>query len=155
MTKGVDEGSAGGSGLSRRGEGFCLLSHGLVPQCIQVRYSAMGPRARAGMKVRAPTRMITAVRNSTKSGVCVGSVPAPAGICFLQAREPRRGQDRNHDPEAPHEHGQAEGYVVEEGVGVQSGKSAAVVVRCRGEGIENLGKAVGAGIEDPRKARAR
>ena len=43
-----------------------------------------GPAGRSS----APTSTITLTRNATKSGVCVGSVPAPGRDCFLPAREP-------------------------------------------------------------------
>ena len=67
---------------------------------------------RAGMNVSAPTSTITATRNSTNSGVWVGSVPAPAGNSLLHDQGPGRSQHRYHKPESPDEHGAAERVVL-------------------------------------------
>ena len=48
----------------------------------------MGPRARAGINVSAPTMSTTEQRNPMNSGVCVGSVPALVGTIFFFASEP-------------------------------------------------------------------
>ena len=40
------------------------------------------------MKVSAPTMMMTPTSIATKSGVCVGSVPAPVGTIFLAPSAP-------------------------------------------------------------------
>ena len=40
--------------------------------------STIGPSARAGMNVRAPTMITVPTSSTTNSGVCVGSVPGPA-----------------------------------------------------------------------------
>ena len=40
------------------------------------------------MKVSAPTMTTTPISMATKSGVCVGSVPALGGTIFLRASEP-------------------------------------------------------------------
>ena len=40
------------------------------------------------MKVSAPTSTTTPTSSATNSGVCVGSVPAPAGTIFFRASEP-------------------------------------------------------------------
>jgi hypothetical protein len=53
-----------------------------------IRYSAIGPRARAGKKLRAPTIMITTISQIVKSGVWVGRVPGLDGIIFLRASDP-------------------------------------------------------------------
>ncbi len=40
------------------------------------------------MNVNAPTIITTLASKITNSGVCVGNVPAPTGVCFLRASEP-------------------------------------------------------------------
>ena len=52
------------------------------------RCSTIGPSASAGKKVSAPTSTITPISKTTNSGVCVGSVPGPAGTSFFSASEP-------------------------------------------------------------------
>src|SRR5262249_6339638 len=62
--------------------------HRHPPQAWSSRCWTTGPRARAGRKVRAPTMITTPISRVTKSGVCVGSVPGPAGTSFFWARDP-------------------------------------------------------------------
>src|SRR5262249_20208875 len=62
--------------------------HPHPPQAWSSRCSTTGPRARAGRNVRAPTMITTPISNVTKSGVCVGSVPGPAGTSFFWASDP-------------------------------------------------------------------
>src|SRR4029450_9149447 len=50
--------------------------------------SATAPSASAGKNVRPPTIMITPTSNPTKSGPCVGNVPADAGTIFFATSEP-------------------------------------------------------------------
>src|ERR1700730_13282790 len=52
------------------------------------RCSSIGPRARAGKKVRPPIIKITPIKRPTKSPPSVGKVPAEAGTIFLPASEP-------------------------------------------------------------------
>ncbi len=44
------------------------------------------------MNVRAPTTTMTPTSMATKSGVCVGNVPAPGGTSFFFAIEPARAK---------------------------------------------------------------
>ena len=84
---------------------FCETRHGhssrgarnapLINRC-----STIGPRASAGTNVRAPTMMTTPIRSTTKSGVCVESVPGPAGTIFFRASAPGKRQRGNRQPEA-------------------------------------------------------
>src|SRR5262249_35511667 len=53
-----------------------------------MRCSTTGPSASAGRNVRAPIRNTVPTRSATKSGVCVGSVPALGGTDFLRASDP-------------------------------------------------------------------
>src|SRR5713101_8140388 len=48
----------------------------------------MGPRAKAGKKVSAPTMITTLTRSTAKSAPLVGKVPRLAGTTFLPTREP-------------------------------------------------------------------
>ena len=48
----------------------------------------MGPSESAGKNVSAPTTITVATRRPTKSGPCVGNVPADVGTTFLLARLP-------------------------------------------------------------------
>ena len=48
----------------------------------------MGPSAKAGRNVSAPTRSTIPASISTNSGVCVGSVPAETGVSFFLANDP-------------------------------------------------------------------
>src|SRR6202012_1558515 len=57
-------------------------------QCLDIRYSAIGPSARAGRKVSAPTTITTQASRVTNSGVCVGRVPAVSGTWRFAASEP-------------------------------------------------------------------
>ena len=50
--------------------------------------SAIGPSASAGRNVSAPMTITVDASSTTKSGVCVGSVPAEGGTCFFAASEP-------------------------------------------------------------------
>src|SRR5262249_41729594 len=62
------------------------LSHAHLPSSPSC--SAMGPRARAGMKVRAPTRTMVPQSRMTKRGPWVGKVPGPAGTLGFCTSEP-------------------------------------------------------------------
>ena len=46
------------------------------------------PSDSAGMKLSAPTMMMTPMSQAMNSGVCVGRVPAPAGTFFLRTSDP-------------------------------------------------------------------
>ena len=48
----------------------------------------MGPNANAGIKLNAPTIMITPINHAMNSGVCVGRVPALSGIFFFCTSDP-------------------------------------------------------------------
>src|SRR5215831_18178462 len=50
------------------------------------------------------------------------------GYDLLSRQRPRDGQNRHGQPVAPHQHAEAEGRVVEGGVGAEPGEGAAVVV---------------------------
>src|SRR5580692_11828075 len=108
----------------------------------------MGPSASAGTKVSAPTSSTVPISRITKVTPCVGMVPSLNGMRFLAASEPAMastatiGQKRQP-------HGERQGDVVERGVGREAGKRAAVVVAGGGEGIQDLGEAMHAGIGDP------
>src|SRR5205807_1801316 len=52
--------------------------------CIICKCSTIGPNARAGIKVKAPTIITVATSNITNKGVCVGSVPALVGVIFFR-----------------------------------------------------------------------
>src|SRR5262249_23709625 len=56
-----------------------LLAHDPPPT--MARCSTIGPSARAGKNVSAPTTSTVAIRSTTNNGVWVGSVPAPGGTC--------------------------------------------------------------------------
>ena len=64
-------------------ESFVFKNHPKIIKC-----STIGPSARAGKKLNAPTIMMTPMTHTMKSGVCVGNVPALAGTFFLFASEP-------------------------------------------------------------------
>src|SRR5207253_3057956 len=69
--------------------GFPVASrHPHQPHVWSSRCATTGPSARAGRNVRAPTMSTTPINSVTKSGVCVGSVPGPAGTSFFWASEP-------------------------------------------------------------------
>ena len=153
LDDGIRTGPAGGICRSRREKDGVFVCMIFPLYRIHVRCSATGPRARAGMKVRAPTRTITATRKRMNRGVCVGSVPRSGGDKLLSRKGTRRCQDCDHKPETPDQHGHAEGRVVKESVRAQPGKCTAVVVRCGREGIQDLGKAMRARIGNPGKPR--
>ena len=48
----------------------------------------IGPRARAGTKVSAPTSTTTLINSTTNNGVYVARVPGPAGTSFFLASDP-------------------------------------------------------------------
>src|SRR4249919_3186369 len=50
--------------------------------------SRIGPRLRAGKKVRAPTITTTEINKEVKSGPLTGNVPSDSGTCFFAARLP-------------------------------------------------------------------
>src|SRR5215208_1148703 len=64
---------------------FQCNTHGYLQS---VRCSTTGPSARAGMNVKAPTRITVPTSSVTNSGVWVGRVPAETGTAFLPASEP-------------------------------------------------------------------
>ena len=111
------------------------------------RCSTIGPSASAGTKVSAPTMITTPTSSTTNSGVCVGSVPGPAGHELLARQRAGDRQHRNGQPVAGDEHREAAGEVVERRVGGQAGEGAAVVVARERKGVEHLAEAVRAGIE--------
>src|SRR3984885_4918795 len=63
------------------------------------------------------------------------------------------GQHRNDEGKAPEPHGHGQQRVIERRVGRKAGEGAAVVVCHRRQGVENLRKAMRAGVEHPRLAR--
>src|SRR5262249_6655081 len=62
--------------------------HDPPPPATICRCSTTGPSASAGRNVSAPTSSTVPTSRTTKSGPCVGSVPAPAGTSFLRASAP-------------------------------------------------------------------
>src|ERR1700680_5333925 len=52
------------------------------------RCSRIGPRLRAGKKVRAPNIRITLIKSSVNSGVVTGNVPSDGGTYFFWAKLP-------------------------------------------------------------------
>ena len=113
------------------------------------RASTTGPRASAGKKVSAPTTSTIADqqerrRSARGSGA---SPPRPGSSSWRPATRPRARVGMISQKRAE-EHDDAEGDVVEGAGGVQPGEGAAVVVSGRGEGVEDLAEAVGAGVED-------
>ena len=103
-----------------------VLAHERAP--IIARCSTIGPSARAGKNVSAPTTSTVAISSTTNSGVWVGSVPAPAGTCFLAASEPAIASAGIGQPEPGEEHRHAQRAVVPDRVRPQAGERAAVVV---------------------------
>jgi len=79
-----------GSNNGRAAIRVVMLEDPLPQGCAAInwRCSTIGPSASAGMNVNAPTMSTTLINNTTKSGVCVGSVPGPGGTIFFRAREP-------------------------------------------------------------------
>jgi hypothetical protein len=53
-----------------------------------IKYSANGPRAKAGRKLSAPTIITTTISQIMKSDVCVGKVPELTGTFFFCTNEP-------------------------------------------------------------------
>ena len=53
-----------------------------------VKCSTIGPNARAGRNVSAPTSTTDPISRATKSGPVVGRVPSPAGMIFLAPSDP-------------------------------------------------------------------
>ena len=106
----------------------------------------MGPRARAGRKVSAPTTRTVPIRMTTKVGPLAGKLASLGGRIFFLARLPGQGQDGQDHQEAADEHGQGQGQVVGDRVAVQSGEGAAVVSRSRREGVQDLAQPVRPGI---------
>ena len=113
---------------------------------VMTRASAIGPRASAGKKVRAATRTTVPQTRTPNSGA-VGGQRAGAGFDALlrgeRAGEREHGQDRH---EAAEQHRQAEGGLEERAGDGEPGEGAAVVVGRRGEGVEDLGQPVRAGV---------
>src|SRR6185312_5966060 len=70
------------------------------------------------------------------------------GHQLLARQRPGNGKGRNGQPETGDEHVDGTGDVVEGGVGADSSERAAVVVPLRGEGVEDLAEAMGAGVRD-------
>ena len=87
-----------------------------LPIAPSIRCSTIGPSARAGKKLSAPTMMTTPISQAMKSGVCVGSVPAPAGTFFLRASEPAMASAGTGQPVAAEEHGDAQAQCCRTGV---------------------------------------
>ena len=112
--------------------------------------SRIGPRASTGRYVRPTTISTTPTSRLAKSGVPVGNVPAVAGTVCLRASD---AGDREHDDdreEPSAEHREAERRVEPVGVPGQPAEGRAVVVRRRGERVDDLGEAVWARVEDRR-----
>src|SRR6266849_4759291 len=65
------------------GSSSYLFHFAIICKC-----STIGPSAKAGTKVKAPTSTTVHANQVTKSGVCVGKVPAPGGVYFLRASDP-------------------------------------------------------------------
>ncbi len=136
---GVEEGTGLGVGLHR---------------CPRFTRSASGARrsGRApgpGMKVSAPTMITTPISMTTKSGVCVGSVPGLDRHALLLRERAGDGERRDGEPEAREEHLDAAERVVEGDVRREPGERAAVVPGLRAEGVEDLAEAVRAGVRAP------
>ena len=112
----------------------------------------MGPRAQTGKKVRPATTNITPMRSPAKRVRSVGKVPAEAGTVCLRTSEPAIASTGMIEEEPPNKHRQPKGRGVEAVGGGQPGEGAAVVVPRRGEGVEDLGEAVRAGVELPLEA---
>ena len=75
------------SGGSKSGRAFARdMDDLLVPS--RIRCSTIGPSASTGTNASTPTSSTTPTSQAAKSGVCVGSVPGPAGTIFLRASEP-------------------------------------------------------------------
>ena len=96
----------------------------------------------------APTIRITRTSQTAKGRVCVGRVPKEGGTVFFAATAPARARTATIGTNRPSGHGDAAGEGVEERGGVEPGEGRAVVVRHRGEGIDDLGEAVSAGVQD-------
>ena len=65
------------------------------------------------MNVNTPTKITVPTRNTTNSGVCVGNVPALAGVFFFRASDPAMASVGNGQPIAGHQHHDAQGQIVE------------------------------------------
>ena len=109
-----------------------------------------GPRARTGKYVRPTTIRTMPTRRPAKSGVPVGNVPAVTGTGCLRASEPAIASTTHDRQEAAGEHRQAERRVVPVGVPGEAAERRAVVVRRRGERVDDLGEAVRPGVQDRR-----
>ena len=72
--------------------------------------------------------MTMPARNRTKSGVCVGSVPALGGHIFFCGQRAGNGDHRYHGPEPSEKHGYTNQGVIERRIGREAGKGAAVIV---------------------------
>ena len=81
-------------------------------------------------------------RAACRSGTCRPT----AGTGCLRASEPASASSEHDQQEAADEHRQAEGRVVPVGVPGQAAEGRAVVVRRRGEGVEDLGEPVRPGL---------
>ena len=107
----------------------------------------MGPSASTGRKVRPATIRITPSTRPVNSGVSVGKVPAVDLDPRLAHERAGDGQRRDHEEEPADQHAQPERRLVPLAGHGEAGEGRAVVVGRRGEGVDDLGQAVRAGVE--------
>ena len=84
-----------------------------VPPSI-ARCSTIGPRARAGKKVRPPTIRMTPTSRPTNRAPLVGRVPSEGGRPLLGGERASHRQHRHDHAEAAEQHRDAQGRVVEQ-----------------------------------------
>ena len=106
----------------------------------------IGPSARAGMNVSAPTSNTTPTSSATNSGVCVGKRTRVACDLALGRETAGEREHRDHQPVTRDPHRDWERDVVERVIGGQSTERAAVVIAGGTEGIQDFGKPVRARV---------
>ena len=96
--------------------------------------STIGPSARAGKNVSAPTMITTPMSRTLNSGPVVGNVPERRRDAALGGHRAGEGEDRDDHPVPADEHRDAAGDVVE---GRVAGQAARTPSRCCRSGCEN------------------
>ena len=83
----------------------------------------------------------------------VRKVPSDSGTALFAASVPARARAGIMMPNRPMQHVDAADDVVEGGIAGEPSEGRAVVVALRGQGVEDLGEPVGAGVERAGTAR--
>ena len=87
----------------------------------------MGPRLRAGKKVRAPTMSTVPMSRRVKVTPDTGKTAGALGYGLFARQASGQGQHRHDEQEAPDERGQAQGQIVPGSIAREARKGAAVV----------------------------